>query len=184
MLRWATHRHATYYLGSVSFAEASFFPLPPDLMLVPMIMARPLEVWNFAGITMIGSVMGGMFGYFIGYFAYDLIGHYLIDFLGLTHQYEIVVEAFRNWGAWIILAAGIIPIPYKIFTMTAGVSAMPFVPFVMASIIGRSLRFFLVASIIKIIGPRIERHLLQYIDYGAWIVISVMIISFGLLKFG
>lgn len=184
MLRWAKHRHATYYLGGVSFAEASFFPLPPDLMLVPMIMARPLETWRFAGITMIGSVIGGMFGYLIGYFAYDVIGYYLIDFLGLTSQYEMVVEAFRNWGAWIILVAGIIPIPYKIFTMTAGVSAMPFLPFVMASIVGRSLRFFVVASVVKIVGPRIERHLIKYIDYGAWVIISVMIISFGLLKFG
>lgn len=184
MLRWAKHRHASYYLMGVSVAEASFFPLPPDVMLAPMIMARPTEIWRLAAITTIGSIIGGMLGYVIGYFAYDTIGHYLIEFLGLQNQYKSVVVAFEHWGAWIILIAGIIPIPYKLFTMTAGVSAMPFLPFVMASSVGRSLRFFLVASLMKVLGPNLERHISNYLDYIAWAIISILIISFSLLKFG
>mgnify|MGYP003502036957 CR=1 FL=1 len=184
MLRWAKHRHASYYLMGVSVAEASFFPLPPDVMLAPMIMARPTEIWRLAAITTLGSIIGGMLGYVIGYFAYDTIGHYLIEFLGLQNQYKSVVVAFEHWGAWIILIAGIIPIPYKLFTMTAGVSAMPFLPFVMASSVGRSLRFFLVASLMKVLGPNLERHISNYLDYIAWAIISILIISFSLLKFG
>lgn len=183
MLEWARYRYAPYYLLAVSFAEASFFPLPPDIMLAPMILARPKETWRLATITTFGSVMGGMLGYSIGYFAYDWVGHYLIEFLGLQTQYKSVVLAFDVWGAWIILAAGLIPIPYKIFTMTAGVSAMPFLPFVFASLIGRSLRFFLVSALIKVVGPSLERHIANYIDYFIWTVIGILIISFSLLNF-
>lgn len=184
MLKWAGHRHAPYYLMGVSFAEASFFPLPPDIMLAPMIMARPSDTWRLAGMTALCSILGGMLGYVIGYFAYDLIGQYVITFLGLEAQYKSVVLAFQQWGAWIILLAGIIPIPYKLFTMTAGVSGMPFIPFVAASLVGRSCRFFLVSSLIKVVGPSLEKHLAKYIDYFAWGAIGIGIISFGLLKFG
>lgn len=184
MLIWAKHKHADYYLMGVSMAEGSFFPLPPDVMLAPMIMARPTETWRLASITAIGSVMGGMIGYLIGYFAYDTIGHHLIEFLGLQHHYKNVVLAFDQWGAWIILIAGMMPIPYKIFTITAGVSAMPFLPFVLASVVGRSLRFFLSAALMKFIGPKLERHISNYLDYVAWAAISIVIIFFGLLKFG
>jgi membrane protein YqaA with SNARE-associated domain len=183
MLNWARHKYANYYLMGVSFAEASFFPLPPDVMLAPMIMARPHDTWRLAGITAISSVMGGMVGYLVGYFAYDLIGHHIIEFMGLQTHYQSVVSAFEFWGAWIILLAGIIPIPYKLFTMTAGVSAMPFFPFVLASMIGRSLRFFLVSSLIRLIGPKLEKHLANYLDYFVWGLIAVLVISFGLLKF-
>jgi len=184
MLLWAKHRHASYYLGGISFAEASFFPLPPYLMLLPIVLDRPVDSWLLARITICGSVIGGIFGYLIGYFAYDIVGRYLVEFFSLQPQYEILVEAFQNWGPWIIAGAGIIPIPYKICTMTAGVSMMPLVPFILASIIGRSVRFFLVAGLVRMIGPRIETHLIKYIDYAAWLTISIVIISVCLLKFG
>lgn len=182
MIGWARHRHAPYYLAGVSFAEASFFPLPPDVMLAPMVMARPERWWQLAWLTTLFSILGGILGYTIGFFAFELVGQPIIDSLGLAQHYNQAVLWFADYGIWIILLAGFTPIPYKLFTIAAGASMMPLLPFVGASIVGRSIRFFLVSGLIKIFGPRIEKQLLRSIDHWGWFVIGILILGICLLS--
>ena len=182
MLQWAGHRHAPYYLGAVSFAEASFFPIPPDVMLAPMVMAQPSRWWRLAWFTTAFSILGGLFGYAIGYFAFELAGEPIIAALGLEQPYQQAVSWFDHYGIWIILLAGFTPIPYKLFTIAAGVSMMPLIPFIGASILGRSVRFFLVAFLIKMFGPKVEKHLLKSIDHWGWILVGLVVLGVCLLS--
>ena len=118
-LRWAAHRHASYYLGGLSFAESSFFPIPPDVMLAPMALARPDKAWRYAFITTVASVLGGIFGYLIGYFAFEFVQPWIEQF-GYMPRFEKAQLWFTEWGFWVVLIAGFSPIPYKVFTIAAG----------------------------------------------------------------
>lgn len=141
VMLWSRHRHAPRYLVGLSFAESSFFPIPPDVMLAPMALAAPSRAWHFAFITTVASVLGGLFGYSIGVFAFELVEPVLKD-AGYYASYLRAREWFSEWGFWAIFLAGFSPIPYKIFTITAGVISMALVPFFLASLIGRGARFF------------------------------------------
>ena len=168
------------YLGALSFAESSFFPIPPDVMLAPMSMAQPKNAWRFAFITTITSVLGGLLGYLIGLFAFELIEPLLHEF----HYHEKYLQAklwFDEWGFWAIFIAGFSPIPYKVFTITAGVISMALLPFVIASMIGRGARFFLVAGLMSWGGEKMEKKLHQYVDMLGWLtVLAVVAIIFYL----
>jgi len=174
-MRWARHRHAPWYLGGLSFAESSFFPIPPDVMLAPMSLANPAKAWWFAALTTITSVAGGLFGYLIGVFAFDLVEPLIRD-AGYWAKYEQAKVWFAEWGFWAIFLAGFSPIPYKIFTITAGVIAMALGPFVIASLIGRGARFFLVAALMAWGGERMEKTLRRYIDRIGWILVIAVIV--------
>jgi membrane protein YqaA with SNARE-associated domain len=180
-MQWAQHPHAPWYLVSLSFAEASFFPIPPDVMLSPMALSNTRKAWRFAAIASIGSVIGGMAGYLIGTFAFDLIRPW-IDAAGYGDKYQLVVEWFKRWGIWAILIAGFSPVPYKVFTIAAGVMSMAFIPFVLASFVGRSARFFLVAGLMVWGGDPMEKHLRRYIDILGWIVVVLAVIVFFVYK--
>ena len=175
-VRLAGHVKATYYLFVLSLAESSFFPIPPDVMLAPMCLAKPNRVWRFALITTIGSVIGGILGYLIGKFSFDYIEPILINF-GYITAYESSVYWFNKWGFWAILIAGFSPIPYKVFTIAAGVLNMAFIPFVIGSIIGRGGRFYLVAFLVKLFGTKIDSILKKYMDRIAWILVFLIIIG-------
>ena len=177
VLHWSEHPHATWYLGGLSFAESSFFPIPPDVMLIPMAMRRPQCAWTFATITTVTSVLGGIFGYFIGLFAFELVEP-LIQQAGYGPKYQEVRAWFDTWGIWVVFLAGFSPIPYKLFTLTAGALAMSFLPFVLASLIGRGARFYLVAGLMKMGGARMEAVIHRYIDRLGWIVIAAAIVVF------
>ena len=140
-LQWAKHRHASKYLFALSFAESSFFPVPPDVMLAPMALAQPSKALRFALLTTIASVLGGVFGYLIGYFAFDTIAPWLQE-TRYWDKYLLARDWFDEWGFWAIFIAGFSPIPYKVFTIAAGALSMMFLPFVAASLVGRGLRFF------------------------------------------
>ena len=173
---WARHRHAPWYLGGVSFAESSFFPIPPDVMLAPMSLANPARAMRFALITTLTSVAGGLFGYAIGHFAFDAIE----PWLRTTHYwaaYETSVVWFEKWGFWAIFIAGFSPIPYKVFTIAAGALGMALLPFTLASIIGRGLRFYLVAGLMKWGGVRMEALLHRYVDRIGWATVAVIVIA-------
>ncbi|MBL1294381.1 MAG: DedA family protein, partial [Thiotrichales bacterium] len=144
-LRWAAHPKAPWYLGGLSFAESSFFPIPPDVMLAPMVLAKRNKAWWFATITTIASVLGGIAGYLIGWLAFDVIEPWVMQ-AGYGDKLELSKQWFAQWGVWVVFIAGFAPIPYKLFTISAGVLAMSFLPFVIASLIGRGARFFLVAG--------------------------------------
>lgn len=173
-LRWAHHPKAPWYLGGLSFAESSFFPIPPDVMLAPMVLAKRNKAWWFASITTVTSVLGGIFGYLIGWLAFDLIEPWLNN-IGYGDELELSRQWFLRWGVWVVFIAGFAPIPYKLFTISAGALAMSFIPFVIASLIGRGARFFLVAGLIKAGGERMERALHKYVDTLGWITIAAAV---------
>ena len=178
VMQWSKHRHAEKYLAGLSFAESSFFPIPPDVMLAPMALARTEKAFRFALITTLASVAGGVFGYLIGYFFIELIQP-LISNGGIWEaKYQLTQNWFSEWGFWAIFIAGFSPIPYKVFTITAGVLSMTFVPFVIASFIGRGARFYLVAALMKWGGKEMELKLRQYIDFLGWFVVFVLIIAY------
>jgi len=129
VLQWSRHDHAPYYLSGVSIIESSIFPIPPDVMLISMTLAKPEKAWFYAGITTISSVIGGMLGYVIGAFFLQLIYPYIVQF-GYEPSFMQVKELFHQWGFWIIFLAGFTPIPYKVFTISAGATRIAFLPFV------------------------------------------------------
>ncbi len=175
VLGWARHPHATAYLGGLSFAESSFFPIPPDVMLAPMTLAAPQRAWWFATVTTVASVLGGLAGYFIGVFALDAVLPFLTEH-GYREYYDRSVAWFDEWGVLAVLIAGFSPIPYKIFTITAGAVGMSLPLFAAASVVGRGARFFLVAGLIRLGGERFESALRTHIDRVA-IVGSVLVIA-------
>ncbi|QBZ83283.1 DedA family protein [Hydrogenovibrio crunogenus] len=167
-LLWAKHPKATKYLGGMSFAEASFFPIPPDVMLAPMSLAQPNRAYYFAWIATVTSLLGGVLGYAIGYWLLDAIWP-IIESLNYVDKYRAVERFFADYGVWIVFLAGFSPIPYKLFTISAGATSMSILPFLLASFVGRGARFFLVAALMKIGGERYEskiRHSVDWIGYG------------------
>jgi membrane protein YqaA with SNARE-associated domain len=183
VLGWSRHRHAPRLLGALSFAESSFFPIPPDVMLAPMSLARPDKAWRYALLTTIASTLGGMLGYLIGVFAFEMVEPLLRE-AGYWEAYLRVGQWFETWGFWAVFLAGFSPIPYKLFTISAGVIGMSFPPFVIASAIGRGTRFYLVAGLMKWGGPRMEQTLRNYIDRVGWILILAVIAAYFLVGNG
>ncbi len=174
VMSWSRHRHAAWYLGGLSFAESSFFPIPPDVMLAPMSLGQPSKAWRFALLTTLASAAGGLFGYFIGVFAFELIEP-LVGVGGRYHDAFLHGEQwFERWGVWAVFLAGFSPIPYKIFTITAGVMSMALIPFFVASLVGRGARFFLVAALMAWGGAPMERRLRQYVDTIGWVMVALI----------
>lgn len=175
-MNWARHPHAPWYLGGLSFAESSFFPVPPDVMLAPMCLASPQRAWRFALITTLASVVGGVFGYAIGYFAIDALLPWLQE-SRYWPAYQTAVEWFERWGFWTVFIAGFSPIPYKVFTIAAGGLSMALLPFTIASVVGRGGRFFLVAGLMAWGGARMEAALHRYVDGLGWAVVVLVAIA-------
>lgn len=181
VMRWSGHRHAPRYLAGLSFAESSFFPIPPDVMLAPMAMARPERAWAYALLTTVASVLGGIFGYVIGLFAFELIEPVLHD-AGYWDAYLRAEAWFDRWGFWAVFLAGFSPIPYKVFTISAGVGQMAFLPFVLASFIGRGVRFLLVALLMAWGGPRMEGTLRRFVDVAGWGLVLLALVLYFVLR--
>ena len=174
---WARHKYAVFWLALVSFTESSCFLVPPDVMLAPMTLARPERAWFYAGLTTVASVLGGLLGYAIGLFAFNLAEPWLVS-LGYMPAYEQAVEWFDKWGFWAIFVAGFTPIPYKIFTIAAGAANMLLLPFVIGSLIGRGMRFFLVAGLMRWGGPELESTLYLWVDRLGWITVLILVMGF------
>ena len=151
--------YAVPSLVAVAFAESSFFPLPPDLLLVPIVLARPRRAFFFAALCTLASVVGGLLGYAIGYFLWGAIGRPLLEFYHSMGAYYALKEGFARWGVWIILVKGLTPIPYKLVTIASGVAQFPLLPFVLASIASRGLRFFLLAGLLWRFGPPVQEFI-------------------------
>ena len=175
-MRWSRHRHAPWYLGAVSFTESSLFPIPPDVMLAPMSLANPARAWRFALLTTLTSVAGGLFGYAIGYFAFDAIEPWLRE-SKYWDSYQLAVTWFGEWGFWAVFIAGFSPIPYKVFTIAAGALSMALLPFTLASLIGRGGGFFLVAGLMKWGGARMAALLHRYVDRLGWATVGLVVIG-------
>jgi membrane protein YqaA with SNARE-associated domain len=180
-MHWARHPKAPWFLGALSFSESSFFPVPPDVMLAPMSLAKPNKAWYYASLTTIASVLGGILGYFIGVFAFEFIEPMLHNY-GYYDRYELAKNWFETWGVWAIFLAGFSPIPYKVFTIASGVIGMAFLPFVLASFVGRGLRFFMVAGLMAWGGEPMEKKLHQYMDIIGWLIVVLAVIVWLLYR--
>ena len=182
----AAHKpYALWILGAVAFAESSFFPVPPDVMLIPMSLARPQRAWFYALICTATSVVGGMVGYAIGALLYDSIGHWLIEFYGLNGKVEAFRASYAQWGAWIIILKGLTPIPYKLVTITSGFAGYNIWLFVVCSVIARGGRFLVVAILLNRYGEwirvRIEKHLGLWVGLGAALLIAGFVVAVRML---
>ena len=176
VLSWSAHPHASRYLGVLSFAESSFFPIPPDVMLAPMCLADRTRAWRFATLTTVMSLLGGIAGYAIGYFSLEAIEPWLRD-MGYWPAYLEGRQWFDDWGVWAVFVAGFSPIPYKIFTISAGAAALNLSGFIIASLIGRGARFFLVAGLIVAGGERMASALPKYVERIGWAVVLLALIA-------
>lgn len=155
-LSLAEHPKAIWALALVAFAESSVFPIPPDVLLIPLIIANPRKAWLFATVTLVASVLGGLAGYAIGHFAFEQIGRPILDALGKAEAIEAYAHKFNNVGFWAVLAAGVTPFPFKVITIMSGATAMPLSVFIPTAILARGLRFFAVAALLRIFGPQIK----------------------------
>ena len=178
----AAHRHAERWLAAISTAESSFFPVPVDIVLAPMVMAERSRAWRYAAVAAVFSVLGGVIGFYIGIYLIDAVTP-LLHRLNYWEAYQTAESWFAQWGFWTVLVAGFTPIPYKVFTIAAGASGMALIPFVLASLVGRSGRFFLVAGLVYAFGQRIEDRLLRYIDIIGWVTLALIVIAVGIIKF-
>ncbi len=174
MLALAASPLASRYLAGLSFAESSFFPLPPDVMLLPMSVARPDKAMRYALITTVASVLGGLFGYAIGYFGFELIQPLLIEW-GYEERFLKAVDWFEQFGFWIVFVAGFSPVPYKVITIAAGTAHIALLPFILASIIGRAARFYLVAFAGAKFGPKAEPWIRKNVEPLGWLTIGLLV---------
>lgn len=182
----AAHKpHAMWTLGAISFAESSFFPVPPDIMLIPMSLARPQRAYAMALWCTVASVIGGLVGYAIGALLYDSIGLWLINLYGYANKVDAFRTAYAEWGAWIILLKGLTPIPYKVVTITSGFAAYNIWLFVLFSVITRGARFFILAFLLHRYGEQareiIEKRLGFWVTIGAAIIIGGIVAAVYLI---
>ena len=175
----AEHRHAAKYLSAFSFAESSFFPIPVDVMLAPMVLSKPNKWWKLALLTTVMSVLGGMLGYFIGSYFIDWATPILQDY-GYWDRLEQINVWFKDWGILVILVAGFSPVPYKLFTIGAGSFGMALPPFVLASLLARGLRFFLVSYVVKLSANKIKTFDLELIERIGWLMVLLLLVAMGI----
>ncbi len=181
-LKWAKHKHAEKYLAGLSCAESTFFPIPPDVMLAPMVLGQIDKAWRFAWVTTVASVVGGILGYILGYYAFESFIEPLVIDWGYQEKLILAKEWFSKYGVWVVFIAGFSPIPYKVFTISAGALSMAFIPFVIASAIGRGARFFLVAAFMKYGGPPMEAKLKDYIEFIGWGIVVAGVLAYLLMR--
>jgi membrane protein YqaA with SNARE-associated domain len=174
-LRLAAHRHAPAYLAGVSASESVIFPVPPDVMLAPMALAQPKKWWRFALICTVASVLGGLLGYALGSLALEAVWPW-IERAGKVETFHEIQELFTRYGFWIIFVAGFTPIPYKVFTVAAGAAGIGLVPFTLGSLVGRGMRYFLVAGLVAFGGERLERLIRRYVEWLGWgVAVAVLL---------
>lgn len=181
-MKWAEHRFAPVVLSLLTFAESVFFPIPPDVLLAPMVLSKPDRAWRLATLTTISSVIGGVVGYCLGYMMFEPVIQPLLIEYGYMAKFDRAMAWFQEYGVWVVFLAGFSPIPYKVFTLSAGFLQMLFIPFLIASTIGRGMRFFLVAGLIKWGGKRMETKIRESIDVIGWSVVILAAILYFVLK--
>ncbi|MFH2047475.1 MAG: YqaA family protein [Pseudomonadota bacterium] len=183
VLGWAKKPYGTWALFILAFAESSFFPIPPDVLLIALAIAIPKKSFKYALVCSAGSILGGCFGYLVGWQFMEAIGGKIIDFYGFADQFNYVRELFTKYDAWAIGVAGFTPIPYKVFTISAGAFNINFFVFFIASLISRSARFFLVGGLIYYFGPKIKDFIDKYFNALAVGFTVLLIAGFIVIKY-
>jgi len=179
----AAHRHAMWALACISFIESSIFPIPPDIVLIPMILAARERAWRIALVCTAASVLGGLAGYGIGHFFYETVGRPLLDFYGYGAKFEAFQSYYNEWGAWIVGGAGLTPFPYKVITIASGVTGLDLVVFSIASVLSRGLRFFIVAALLWRFGAPIRGFIEKHLGKLATVFFILLFGSFVLIKY-
>lgn len=182
-IRLAERRDALWVLAAVSFIESSVFPIPPDVLLVPMIIATPRRAFLIATVATIASVAGGMLGYAIGAFFFDAVGAPVLQFYGYTDRFEQFRTAYNDWGAWAVLIAGISPFPYKVITILSGVTGLDFAIFAVASVIARAVRFYLEAALLWKFGPPVRVFVEKRLGLVATLFLVLLLGGFAVAKY-
>lgn len=183
MLKLASSPNAMFFLFVVAFVESSFFPIPPDIMLIPMILATPAKAWRIATVATVASVIGGYFGYLIGVFGYDLIAKPILTFYGYMHQFDVFKGYYHEWGAWIVFGAGLTPFPYKVVTIASGVVHLDIWVFGIASVLARGGRFFLVAWLLKKYGEPMKIFIEKNLGMLSVLFVLLLAGGFAAIKF-
>jgi membrane protein YqaA with SNARE-associated domain len=182
-MRLAGHRHAMWAMGFISFIESSIFPVPPDALMMPMVLARRDKAWRIAMVCTIASVIGGLFGYMIGYFLWDAIGRQVMDFYGYAAKMEEFAALYNEWGFWIVAGAGFTPFPYKVITIASGLTQLDLAVFMVASTVSRGARFFLVAGLLWYFGPPIRIFIEKHLGMLATAFFALLLGGFAAVRY-
>lgn len=182
-LRMAAHKRAEWALAGVSFVESSIFPIPPDVLLMPMVLADRSKAWRYATIATIASVIGGFLGYAIGYFLFEAVGKAILEFYHVMDKYDALKHSFDEWGAWIIIAKGWTPIPFKFLTITSGALQFGLLAFTVASVISRGMRFFLVAGLLWAFGPPIRAFVEKRLGLVTTLFVVILVGGFIAIEY-
>jgi len=183
LLSAAKHRHANKYLAVVAFSESSFFPIPPDVMLIPMVLAKPNDWWRIALTCTLFSVIGGIAAYFVGFFLFQLVALPLLEFYNYQNKILEFNEMYHNWGGWVVFLAGLTPFPYKIITIASGMTQLNLALFIALSVLSRGLRFFAVSVLLYHFGDRIRALLEKYFGLITLLAGSGVLLIYVWLKF-
>lgn len=183
-MSFAGRPNAKWVLAAVSFAESSFFPIPPDILLVPTVLANRQKAWQIAGLCTIASVLGGVLGYAIGALLYDTIGAWLMNLYGYTDKVEQFRQSYTEWGAWIILIKGLTPIPYKIVTIASGFAGYDFFSFVVLSLITRAARFYLIAALLYFYGEPVQGFIEKRLGVVMAAFAVILVGGFVIVRYG
>lgn len=181
-LNLASRKNALTWLFVISFIESSFFPIPPDIMIIPMVLATPKEAYKIAGVATVASVLGGYFGYFIGVYGFELIARPLLEFYGYMKQFGEFENYYHEYGAWIVFGAGITPFPYKIITIASGVVHLDLIVFTVASIIARGMRFYFIAWLLKRFGDPMKVFIEKNLNLLSILFLLLLIGGFAAVK--
>lgn len=181
-LRQAASPHALWILAAIAFIESSVFPIPPDILLIPMVIAMRDRAWLIAGICTVASVIGGMAGYGIGFFLYESVGQAILEFYGKLEKFESFQALYNEWGAWIVMMGGMTPFPYKVITIASGVTGLNIVTFTIFSIVARGMRFFLIAWLLWKFGAPIKTFIEKYLGLLTIVFFVLLVGGFALLK--
>ncbi len=182
-LSLAASPFALWALAVISFIESSVFPIPPDVLLIPMVIARPSRAWLIAGVCTLASVAGGAFGYFIGWGLFEEVGRPVLEFYGKAERFEEFSTTYNAWGAWAVLIAGVTPFPYKVITILSGATGLNFWVFMVASVIARGLRFFLIAALLWKFGPPVKDFIERRLGLVFTLGVVALIGGFAALRY-
>ncbi len=181
-LEKSSHKRASWFLSIISFAESSFFPIPPDIILIPMVLAKRTKAFFFALICTLSSVFGGIFGYLIGYLVFNSIGILLVDFYHLSEEVTKFKNYYDSYGAWIVIIAGFTPFPFKVITIASGLFQLNFVIFILSSILSRGARFYLVSTLLYLFGDKIKIFIDKYFNFLTILFFVLLIGSILIIK--